>query len=46
VKISDIEGRVIKIGTTAVLLETKNGKVTIPSKEFNEVKSVLIKKEK
>lgn len=46
VKISDIEGRVIEIGTTAVILETKNGKVTIPSKEFNEVKSVLIKKDK
>ncbi len=46
VKISDIEGRIIKIGTTAVLLESKTGKVTIPSKEFNEVKSVLINKEK
>ena len=46
VKISDIEGRIIKIGTTAVLLESKTGQVTIPSKAFNEVKSVLIKKEK
>ncbi|WP_162415851.1 mechanosensitive ion channel family protein [Cyclobacterium roseum] len=46
VKISDIEGRIINIGTTAVLLESKTGRVTIPSKEFIEVKSVLIKKEK
>lgn len=46
VRINDIEGRIIKIGTTAVLLETENGQVTIPAKEFNEVKSVLIKKEK
>ncbi len=46
VNISDIEGRIIKIGTTTVLLETKTGQVTIPAKEFNEVKSVLIKKEK
>ncbi|MBZ9630405.1 mechanosensitive ion channel [Salegentibacter sp. LM13S] len=45
VKISDIEGRIIKIGTTAVFLESETDKVTIPSKEFNEVKSVLIKKE-
>ncbi len=46
VRISDIEGRIVKIGTTAVLLETNNGRVSIPSKEFNEVKSVLILKEK
>jgi small-conductance mechanosensitive channel len=46
VKISDIEGRIIKIGTTSVVLETKTGQVTIPAKEFSEVKSVLIKKEK
>lgn len=46
VKISDIEGRIIKIGNTSVLLESETGQVTIPSKEFNEVKSVLIKKEK
>jgi small-conductance mechanosensitive channel len=46
VMISDIEGRIIKIGTTTVLLETKTGQVTIPAKEFNEGKSFLIKKEK
>ncbi|NHE56676.1 mechanosensitive ion channel family protein [Cyclobacterium plantarum] len=46
VKISGIEGRIIKIGNTSVLLESETGQVTIPSKEFNEVKSVLIKKEK
>ncbi len=46
VKVSDIEGRIIKIGTTSVLLETKTGQVAITAKEFNEVKSVLIKKEK
>jgi len=46
VKINDTEGRIIKIGNTAVLLESEAGRVTIPSKEFNEVKSVLIKKEK
>lgn len=46
VKISVIEGRIIKIGTTSVLLETKTGHVNIPAKKFSEVKSVLIKKEK
>ena len=45
VKIGDIEGRIAKIGNTAVVLESDTGQVTIPSKAFNEVKSVLIKKE-
>ena len=44
VKIGEIEGRIIKIDTTLVVMETETGQFSIPAKEFNENKSCLIKK--
>lgn len=44
VKIDDIEGRIIKIESTVVVLETEEGQYNIPAKDFNESKSFLIKK--
>ena len=44
VRINDIEGTIIQITTTAVILETPEGQVTIPAKEFSELNSILLKK--
>jgi len=44
IKINNIEGKIIQISTTAVILDTPEGQVSIPAKEFNEQTSVLIKK--
>ena len=43
IKIGEIQGRISKINTTAVVLDTEEGQVVIPAKEFNEYKSLLIK---
>ena len=43
IKINDIEGRIIRIEATMVVLETNSGQYMIPSKEFSETKSFLIK---
>ena len=44
IRIGDVEGMITKIDTTAVVLDTEYGQYTIPSKEFNERKSLLLKK--
>ena len=44
IRIGEIEGVIVKITPTAAFLETKTGQVMIPAKEFNEVKTILIKK--
>lgn len=44
IKIGEIEGRIIKIDITLVVLDTKDGQFSIPAKEFNESVSCLIKK--
>ena len=44
VKIGEIEGRITKIDATVVLLDTETGQFVIPAKEFNETKSLLVKK--
>jgi len=44
IRIGEHEGRIIKITTTSVYLESESGQVIIPSKDFNEQKSILIKK--
>lgn len=46
VKIGEIEGRITKIDATVVLLDTETGQFIIPAKEFNETKSLLVKKPK
>lgn len=44
IKIGEVEGRIIKIDVTIVVLDTEDGQVSIPAKEFNENVSCLIKK--
>ena len=44
IRIGEYEGRIIKISSTSVFLETESGQVIIPAKEFSEQKSILIKK--
>jgi hypothetical protein len=44
VKINNIEGTIIRITSTAVVIDTKDGQVSIPAKDFSEVISVLVKK--
>ncbi len=43
IKIDDLEGRIVSITTTSVVIETDNGQVTVPAKKFNEENSVLLK---
>jgi len=43
IRIGEIEGRIARIESTAVLLDVEAGQVSIPAKEFNETKSILIK---
>jgi hypothetical protein len=42
VKIGEVQGRILKITPAAVLLETPQGPVLMPSKEFSEKSSVLV----
>jgi len=44
IKIGEIEGTIIKIEGTVVVLETEIGQYIIPAKEFNETKLLLLKK--
>lgn len=45
IKINDIEGQIIQITNTAVILDSENGKVSIPAKHFSENTSILVKSE-
>lgn len=44
IRIGEHEGRIIKITSTSVYLESDSGQVIIPAKDFSEHKSILIKK--
>ena len=44
IRIGEHEGRIIKITSTSVYLESDSGKVIIPAKDFNEQKAILIQK--
>ena len=44
VKIGEIDGTIKKIEGTVVVIETESGQYIIPAKEFNETKSLLVKK--
>lgn len=46
VKINNIEGKIIQITATNVILDTQDGQVSVPAKEFNENTSVLIRRDK
>lgn len=43
IQIGEINGRITKIDSSHIYLESDDGQVVIPSKEFNEVKSFLKK---
>ena len=45
IKIEDVEGKIISISSTSVLVATKDGQVNIPAKDFNDKKSVLLNKD-
>jgi len=45
VRINNYEGKIIEITTTSVVIDTPDGQVSIPAKEFSEHSSVLIKKD-
>ncbi len=44
IQMGEIEGIIIKINPTSVIIETKSGQIMIPAKDFDEKKTVLIKK--
>ena len=44
VRINNIEGKIIEITTTSVVIDTTDGRISIPAKEFSERSSALIKK--
>ena len=43
VRIGDIQGRIIEITQTNVVLESKEGRVLVPAKKFGEEASILIR---
>jgi hypothetical protein len=44
VQVGELVGIITKITSTAVFLETEQGQVMIPAKDFNEERTILIKK--
>ena len=46
VRIGSIQGRILEITRTDVILETSEGQVLVPARKFNEEASVLLKAEK
>jgi hypothetical protein len=45
VRIGSVEGSIVAMTTTAVILETGGGRVLVPAKEFSEGVSVLVRSE-
>jgi len=45
IRIGEHEGKIIKITSISVVLETESGQINIPSKDFMEQASMLIKKQ-
>jgi len=45
IRIGVVEGTIVAMTTTAVILDTDGGRVLVPAKEFSEVASVLVKLE-
>jgi small-conductance mechanosensitive channel len=42
IRVSDIEGRIVEIKSTGVVIDTSEGRVFVPAKEFSESISVLL----
>ena len=45
VKLGDIEGRIIKITPLAVILDSTDGQMCVPAKQFNQESSLLLSEE-
>ena len=45
VRIREIEGKIIQITPTTVILDTAQGQVSVPAREFSETVSTLVRKE-
>jgi hypothetical protein len=45
IKVGEIEGKIIQIGPTLVILDTGEGQVSIPAKAFNETNTTLLKRD-
>ena len=45
IKIREIEGQIIQLTPTAVIVQTSDGQASVPAKEFSENVSTLLKKE-
>jgi small-conductance mechanosensitive channel len=42
VRIGDVEGTITELTATAVIVETREGRMSIPAKEFNEMPALLL----
>ncbi|HEX9725118.1 MAG TPA: mechanosensitive ion channel domain-containing protein [Vicinamibacteria bacterium] len=42
IRVSDIEGRIVEIKSTGVVIDTSEGRVFVPAKEFSESISILL----
>ncbi len=45
VRILDIEGRIVKISSTRVVIDAADGQVSVPARKFNSETSVLVERE-
>ncbi len=45
IRIDDTEGCIVNITATSVIIETKEGQITVPAKKFSEESSILLKKD-
>ena len=46
IRVGELEGRIVEIGRVAVLIESEQGRVTIPAQRFGDDVSVLLRKER
>jgi small-conductance mechanosensitive channel len=45
IRIHDIEGKIVRIGATRVVIDAAEGQVSVPAKTFNSETAVLIERE-
>ncbi|HEX4997748.1 MAG TPA: mechanosensitive ion channel domain-containing protein [Terriglobia bacterium] len=43
VRVGQVDGRIVKIGTASVELDTPHGRALVPASQFNEVTSILVR---
>jgi small-conductance mechanosensitive channel len=43
VRVGQVDGRIVKIGTASVVLDTPEGRAFVPASQFNELTSVLLR---